>query len=216
MAENKKSFILYSDQVSLFNQLPDEIAGKLIKHIFAYVNDENPTTSDLLLNVAFEPIKLQLKRDLKQWESERLTRSAAGKKGMQNRWHNKDNTDNNVITKDNTVIKTITNITDNVTVNVNDTVNVTVNNIGERKLKFASTLKPFTDKFGKTMLNDFYRYWTEPNKSNTKFRYELEKTWDLERRLDTWAKKDSTFTKGANFQQKPDTLKNINIDDIKY
>jgi hypothetical protein len=29
-------------------------------------------------------------------------------------------------------------------------------------------------------------YWSEPNKSNTKFRYELEKTWDTERRLKTW------------------------------
>lgn len=216
MAENKASFILYSDLIHTVSKLPDEVAGKLLKHILEYVNDKDPQTDDLLLQVVFEPIKLQLKRDLKQWESERLTRSEAGKKGMQNRWHNKDNTDNSVITKDNTVIKPITNITDNVTVTVNDTVNVTVNNIGERKLKFASTLKPFTDKFGKTMLNDFYRYWTEPNKSNTKFRYELEKTWDLERRLDTWAKKDSTFTKGANFGDKPDTLKNINIDEIKY
>ena len=66
------------------------------------------------------------------------------------------------------------------------------------------------------MLNDFYRYWTEPNKSNTKFRYELEKTWDLERRLDTWAKKDSTFTKGANFNQKQETLKDIKVDEIDY
>ena len=40
MAENKKSFILYCDQRSVIDMLPDDIAGKLFKHIYAYVNDE--------------------------------------------------------------------------------------------------------------------------------------------------------------------------------
>ena len=68
MAKDKKSFLLYTDQQGVFNQLPDEIAGKLIKHIFAYVNDENPSCADLLLSIAFEPIKLQLKRDLRKYD----------------------------------------------------------------------------------------------------------------------------------------------------
>ena len=68
MAKDKKSFLLYTDQQGVFNQLPDEIAGKLIKHIFAYVNDENPLCEDLLLSIAFEPIKLQLKRDLRKYD----------------------------------------------------------------------------------------------------------------------------------------------------
>jgi len=68
MAQDKKSFILYCDQQGVFNKLPDEIAGKLIKHIFAYVNDENPPCDDLLLTIAFEPIKTQLKRDLRKYE----------------------------------------------------------------------------------------------------------------------------------------------------
>jgi len=69
----------------------------------------------------------------------------------------------------------------------------TENNIEERKLKFASTLKPFLVKYGKEVLNEFYAYWTEPNASNTKFRKELEKAWDVERRLSTWAKNDKNF-----------------------
>lgn len=66
-------------------------------------------------------------------------------------------------------------------------------NLDSRKLKFASTLKPFLLKYGKDLLNKFYGYWTEPNKSKTKFRQELEKTWDLERRLETWASRDKNF-----------------------
>lgn len=69
------------------------------------------------------------------------------------------------------------------------------NNIDDRKLKFASTLEEFLPVYGRELLNDFYKYWTEPNKSNTKFKQEGEKTWDLSRRLETWAKNDLRFNK---------------------
>jgi len=75
------------------------------------------------------------------------------------------------------------------------------NNIDERKLKFASTLKPFLEIYGKDLINEFYKYWTEPNKSNTKFKQELEKTWSLERRLETWVKNDTNFNKQKNGKQ---------------
>jgi len=77
----------------------------------------------------------------------------------------------------------------------NNNVNNVNNDIDSRKLKFASTLQPFLPKYGKDLLNNFYRYWTEPNKSNTKFRQELEKTWDLERRLETWVNNEKEFNK---------------------
>ena len=78
MADSKKGFVLYADQRSIVDMLPNEKAGELLKHIFAYVNDENPISSDPLVNLAFEPIKLQLKRDLKRWEDTRSQRSKAG------------------------------------------------------------------------------------------------------------------------------------------
>lgn len=79
--EGKKSFVLYTDQREVFDELSDEDAGRLIKHIFSYVNDENPSTDDLLLKVAFLPIKTQLKRDLKIWDEKKLQRAEAGRKG---------------------------------------------------------------------------------------------------------------------------------------
>jgi hypothetical protein len=81
MAKDKKSFLLYCDQQGVFNKLPDEIAGKLIKHIFAYVNDENPISDDLIINIAFEPIKQSLKRDLKRYEEYVDKQSVNGAKG---------------------------------------------------------------------------------------------------------------------------------------
>jgi hypothetical protein len=74
-------------------------------------------------------------------------------------------------------------------------------NIEERKLKFANTLKPFIDIYGKDLLKDFYSYWTEPNKSNTKFKQELQKTWSAERRLENWAKNDKNFNNNFNHKQ---------------
>jgi hypothetical protein len=87
MAENKKSFVLYSDGQGLVNQLPDELAGRLFKHIYAYVNDENPVSNEILLNIAFEPIKMQLKRDLIKWEDKKESKRDAGVIGNLKRWH---------------------------------------------------------------------------------------------------------------------------------
>lgn len=85
MAENKKSFIAYSDWEGMFKALPDEIAGKLIKHIFSYVNDQNPQSDDFVINALFEQIKATLKRDLVKWEGQREQRSLAGKKSAEQR-----------------------------------------------------------------------------------------------------------------------------------
>ena len=62
--------------------MPSDKAGDLFKHILAYVNDENPITNDLIIELTFEPIKQQLKRDLDKWENEiKPQRSEAGRLG---------------------------------------------------------------------------------------------------------------------------------------
>src|SRR3990172_6930193 len=78
MAENKTSFVLYSDSKSIIDLLTNEQAGLLLKTLFAYVNDENPKI-DNSIALVFEMIKLQLKRDLKKWERTKEGRSIAGK-----------------------------------------------------------------------------------------------------------------------------------------
>lgn len=68
MAENKKSFIAYCDWLELFENLTNEEAGKLVKHLFNYVNDKNPK-SDKITELLFIQIKQSLKRDLKKYEN---------------------------------------------------------------------------------------------------------------------------------------------------
>ena len=48
--------------------------------------------------------------------------------------------------------------------------------------------------YPQSMKDEFFSYWSEPNKSGTKMRFELEKTWHLGRRLARWA--NNNFGKG--------------------
>ena len=87
MAENKNSFLAYTDWQGMFKALPDEIAGKLIKHLFAYVNDENPVSDDFVITALFEPIKATLRRDLRKWEDSVTEKSNNGKLGNLKRYN---------------------------------------------------------------------------------------------------------------------------------
>lgn len=145
MAEGKDSFVLYADLVHTFENLTDLEAGRLIKIILDYINDRNPKINSKVLKIAFEPIKQQLKRDLRKWEKEREGRSIAGKKGMESRWkqHNEQKLEDSKrenITNDNSVIPPITNIT-NITDNVTVPVTVNVNDIELKKEECEKTVE---------------------------------------------------------------------------
>lgn len=81
MATDKNKILVYKDWKSTFDKLSDEEAGRLIKHFFNYVNDENPEAPDRLTEIAFEHIKQTLKRDLKKWESKAGVSRENGSKG---------------------------------------------------------------------------------------------------------------------------------------
>ena len=116
MAKDKKSFILYSDAIYTVEKLSDTDAGQLLKHLLRYVNDQNPTTENPLVEIAFEPIKQQLKRDLVKFEDVKVKRSEAGKAGANKRWQD--------IANANKGIQTIANIAVNDNVNDNDIYNI--------------------------------------------------------------------------------------------
>lgn len=143
MANNKKSVLLYCDLIHTVEKLDNETAGELFKHYLRYINDKDPKTDNVLVDIIFEQIKQNLKRDLKKWEEKREKRSIAGKKGMKKRWE-KNKNDKSVITNDKSVINGITNITDNVTVTVKD--NVRVKDINNN-INISPELKSFNEKY---------------------------------------------------------------------
>ena len=81
MAENKKSFVLYADLIHTVRMMPKDKAGELFLTILSYVNDENPVVDDLVVNLVFEPIKRQMKRDLSKYESIKEKRQGIGREG---------------------------------------------------------------------------------------------------------------------------------------
>lgn len=123
----KKSIVFYDSWGELIKNLPDEVAGALIKLIcqYSFEGKAEPSGNEIT-DAMFAMIKTRLDVDAEAYRETIKRRSEAGKKGMQKRWGNKDITENNnVITPHNSVIKDITKITvnDNDNVNVNDNTN---------------------------------------------------------------------------------------------
>ncbi len=76
-----KSFVLYNDLIHTVKKMPKDKVAKLFLNILNYVNGEEVGNDDLMVDLVFEPIKLQLSRDLGKWDEVRKKRSEAGKKG---------------------------------------------------------------------------------------------------------------------------------------
>ena len=134
--KDKQSFIAYVDWLHTIDKLTDEQAGKLMKHLLRYVNDLNPSFSpdDFLLEIAFEPMKQSLKRDLKKWDDLRSKRSKIGKIGgvksgeSRRKKQKKANEANALKTKQTKQVQANEAVSDSVSVSVSDSVSVSEKN----------------------------------------------------------------------------------------
>ena len=223
MAKDKTSFVLYSDSKSIIDLMSNEQAGLLLKTLFSYVNDENPkidTSIALVFEMIKLQLKRDLKKweQTKEGRSIAGKASAEARKLAKEIQQTSTNPTNvNLVqqtstnpTNVNLVQQTSTNPT--VSVSVNDSVSVNEINkvvIGEktpklpttnkdelfnlRKDKFRNDVSIFLKEYSKEILRAFFDYWTEPNPSKTKMRYELQKTFDINLRLKNWTKNENTF-----------------------
>jgi hypothetical protein len=73
----------------------------------------------------------------------------------------------------------------------------------KRKKEFADSLVPYVPRYGKEMIRAFYDYWSEMNKQQTKMRVDKQSTWELPKRLATWANKEPIYGKTAKEIQQP-------------
>jgi hypothetical protein len=71
-----------------------------------------------------------------------------------------------------------------------------------RRAEFLMSVDNHINEYPKDMLQQFVDYWTEPNKSKTKMKFELQRTWDTKRRLETWKRNSKTMGK----TEKPNIL----------
>jgi len=122
MAVDKKSFVLYSDLIHTIRKMPQQKAGELFLHILEYVNDENPETDDLIINLTFEPIKQSLKRDLVRYENKKKQWSKAGKASAEAKKEKRSTNSTNVNERSKRSTVSTVSVNDSVSVNVNDNV----------------------------------------------------------------------------------------------
>lgn len=62
--------------------------------------------------------------------------------------------------------------------------------IDDRRSDFHESLRPYIQTYGEDMIIAFYNYWVEKNPKGTKMRFEMEKTFELSRRLATWRRNE--------------------------
>ncbi len=101
-----ESFVLYTSIREVLEELTDEQKGKLFQAIIDYECGEQLDIPDMVVKMAFIPIRQMLDRNNEKWTEEKKKRSEAGKKGMEKRWGNKNaitpiTNDNNVISVNN-------------------------------------------------------------------------------------------------------------------
>lgn len=71
-----------------------------------------------------------------------------------------------------------------------------------RKDAFYKSLVPYVERYGRDMVRDFFDYWSEMNKSETKMRFEQQTTWEVGKRLATWEKREKINGK-PNYSVQP-------------
>lgn len=77
----KDTFILYTDQKAVIDKLSDEQAGRLIKAIYEYVENEKMPKLDNVLDLVITPFKTVLDKDKAKYEEVSKARAKAGSKG---------------------------------------------------------------------------------------------------------------------------------------
>lgn len=165
--------------------------------LFAFTEDGKCIYSESLMR------RMEIKND----QSKKL--SEAGKKGNEIRWANARRSGGDRVaiankekeSKENIIPPTISNEIvspqDEIQPksNLKQSLEEKEKNCGKREKEFYDQLVPWVSVYGPDMVRKFFDYWRERNKSRTKMRFELERTWDLSRRLRTWEQKQNDYGK---------------------
>lgn len=174
-----KHLLLFENWRECFDGLPDEMSGRLIKHLFEYHFDGDTTIDDPILKAIFSMFKFGIDGNKQDSEKKRM----AGIAGAKKRWQNNSDViaeNSKDIAEDNRAKLTITK-----TIPITKTKTITIEN---RKNDFMQLLSEYVPIYGKEMLREFYDYWTEHKPNGKKMRFEMQKTWDTSKRLERWSK----------------------------
>jgi hypothetical protein len=96
----------------------------------------------------------------------------------------------------------------------NTSINNTSNNINISNRRESFVLEVMAFDYDKKILEGFIDYWTEPNKSKTKMKFELNQTWATNLRLKNWAANQKKWDAPTKINKNKltkniDTMKNV-------
>lgn len=155
MAKDKKSFVAYCDWLESFEELTDEEAGRLAKHLFRYVNDLNPEAPDKITKMCFIPIKQSLKRDLVKYEERAERARENGAKGGRPKTQKTQSVISEPKKPDSV----------NVSVSVNDNVSVSSKDDGMKPPSLEEVISYFDENgYTKESATKMFEYYEESRK----------------------------------------------------
>ena len=81
--------------------------------------------------------------------------------------------------------------------------------ISVRRAEFCTDVDNYINEYTNEMLEQFIDYWTEPNKTKTKMRFEMQRTFEIGRRLATWKRNTKTNKEKPNILNTWQEARNI-------
>ena len=197
--ERQKYLLLYLDFIEQLEAIPQEACAELVLSLMRYARDRvEPAIKNDIARVLFLGYKTHVDKDFERMVEISNKRAEAGRKGamVTNSRQMSANVsktrqssanpaiNNNKNNNNNEDKKETTSVAKKGGLSLTHKQDV----LEKNKEEFKESIKPYLEKYDRDLLNDFFQYWTEPNKSGTRMRFQLEKTWDIGRRLARWAK----------------------------
>ena len=216
---DRDSFTFRRDWMDAMRDLPVETRAQVYEAVFDYAFDGVIADLQGMAKVAFIFIKSEIDKETAELERKQA-KSEKMRQLVMKRWH-KESVDTSVDTSEKStdtslIIKYKEENINTKDINLNDNIKKERESekrkkepkppkkqdahsaIEARKEDFYNSLVPFVTTYGRDMIRSFFDYWSEFNRSQTKMRFELERTWQTSRRLATWASRDNNFKSRNN------------------
>ena len=217
---DRDSFTFRREWMDAMRDLPVETRAQVYEAVFDYAFDGVIADLQGMAKVAFIFIKSEIDKETAELERKQA-KSEKMRQLVMKRWHKDTSVDTSVDTSKKStdtslIIKYKEENINTKDINLKDNIKKeresekrkkepkppkkqdTHSAIEARKKVFYNSLVPFVTTYGRDMIRSFYDYWSEFNRSQTKMRFELERTWQSSRRLATWASRDNNFKSRNN------------------
>ena len=221
--DKKDSFILHTSQYDSISKLSLEDRGLFITAIYQYASTGQYDELPPLVDMAFSFVRQRIDEDNDHYQKVCEKRAAAGRKGGAPKGNKNASKSDSVAEENNQKQPKTTKNNQN---NLSDTNTDTESSdedkkegtkVPKKKPAFSLSLSdsqkaelqqhkdwlmeqiaPYVDIYGRDICNDFYKYWTEPERkkqgypAHPRLRYQLQKTFDVGRRLGTFVRNAET------------------------